>query len=98
MSCVRTPKPNSTLKIGSTFPKKQKLPDKDNPTYVVFFKAKNAEQVNRAFKHYAYNCTHSRDKPSVKKEIGDIVKQQEQAQDKNRQRTREKAQTKGMEH
>lgn len=72
----------------------KKLPDKNNPTYVVFFKGKNAEQVQRAFKDYAYKCTHNRDKPSVQKEIDELNKAQ--SLDKNRQRTRENIKERGM--
>lgn len=72
----------------------KKLPDKTNPTYVVFFKGKNAEQVQRAFKDYAYKCTHNRDKPSVQKEIDNLNKSQ--SIDKNRQRTRENKKERDM--
>ncbi len=72
----------------------KKLPDKTNPIYVVFFKGKNAEQVQRAFKDYAYKCTHNRDKPSVQKEINDLNKAQ--SIDKDRQRTRENIKERGM--
>ncbi len=76
----------------------KKLPDKENPQYVVFFKGKDTQQVYKAFKHYEHKCTQGRERPSVQKEINELTKSQAQSQDKNRQRARENKKDRGMEH
>lgn len=55
------------------------------PKYLIFFKAKDANTVNKAFKEYAYKITHA--KPSIMKSLQNA---RQQAQAKNKDLKREK--------
>lgn len=75
----------------------KKVPDQQ--TYAVFFKGKDIEQVNRAFRHYQKNFGRSKaqERPSVLKEINTINREQQQ-KNKQRERSREQKKERGMEH
>lgn len=75
----------------------KKIPDQQ--TYAVFFKGKDIEQVNRAFKHYqkSFGKGKAQERPSVVKEIGAINLEQQQ-KNKQRERSREQKKERGMEH
>lgn len=75
----------------------KKIPDQQ--TYAVFFKGKDIEQVNRAFKHYqkSFGKGKAQERPSVVKEISTINLEQQQ-KNKQRERSREQKKERGMEH
>ncbi len=71
----------------------KKIPDETQSTYIVFFKSKDIDQVNRAFKDYVNKQTHKR--PSVVQQIRQEQREQ-QAQDREH-RTQERTKERGME-
>lgn len=84
----------SAKKFGIDYAVK-KVPDESPPKYIVFFKGKDTEQVNRAFKDYVKRLTNEQEKPSVIKKIRAIQKQQEQER-RERSHEREHKKERGM--
>lgn len=75
----------------------KKIPDESPPKYIVFFKGKDVNQVNRAFKDYAIKQTTDAKKHSLS-EIKDLNAELIQIQQQNRERKREKSKDRGVEH
>ncbi|MCM1060627.1 MAG: PcfB family protein [Eubacterium sp.] len=71
----------------------KKIPDENQSTYIVFFKSKDIDQVNRAFKDYVNKQTHRR--PSVIQQIRQ--EQREQQAQSREHRTQERTKERGME-
>lgn len=68
---------------------------KDNteqpPKYLIFFKGKDAETINKAFKEFTYKQTHK--KPSINKKLQNVM-----SKIKSRSLQREKQKDRGIEH
>lgn len=75
----------------------KKIPDESPPKYIVFFKGKDVNQVNRAFKDYTIKQTTDAKKHSLS-EIKDLNAELIQIQQQNRERKREKSKDRGVEH
>lgn len=67
---------------------------KDPPKYLVFFKARDLDVIEQAFKEFVYANEKKKSKPSVRKKLTQLKEMA--ALDKNRELTREKNKDRGQ--
>ncbi len=64
---------------------------RDPPRYLVFFKAKDIDVMQAAFREYTGITLNRKNRPSIRKKLQNVIAQQRKAKHRERERTHEKA-------
>ena len=65
---------------------------RDPPRYLVFFKARDVDVMQAAFREYTGTTLNRKARPSIRKKLQNVIAQQRKAKHRERERTHEKAQ------
>ena len=65
---------------------------RDPPRYLVFFKARDVDVMQAAFREYTGTTLNRKTRPSIRKKLQNVIAQQRKAKHRERERTHEKAQ------
>ena len=63
----------------------------DPPRYLVFFKARDVDVMQAAFREYTGTTLNRKTRPSIRKKLQNVIAQQRKAKHRERERTHEKA-------
>lgn len=64
---------------------------RDPPRYLVFFKARDVDVMQAAFREYTGTTLNRKTRPSIRKKLQNVIAQQRKAKHRERERTHEKA-------
>ena len=64
---------------------------RDPPRYLVFFKAKDIDVMQAAFREYTGTTLNRKNRPSIRKKLQNVITQQRKTKHRERERTHEKA-------
>lgn len=70
----------------------KKDPTETPPRYLVFFKGRDVDVINQAFKEYAYRQTHRKTQPSLLKQLSELKEAVKNMVSKNKVRKKDRGQ------